>query len=103
MITRSWFRNLLTTVLARLTRRDMSTARPQLDKPPAGGDKLSRDPLTPGGDFSTLIAYPPQDIAQRACAEVPRPPPEKNQTGRGGISLPIPHCRQEQRCWHGTS
>jgi len=76
MITRSWLRNLLTTVLTRLTRRDTSTARPQLgwNGRPLAGDKLSRDRMTPDSPFCTLIAYRPQDGAERACAETPRSP-----------------------------
>jgi hypothetical protein len=64
MTIRSWLRNLLTTVLARLTRRDTSGALPQLGwngRPlvgaPEGG--LSPDGPAPAPDYSTLILSVP--------------------------------------------
>jgi hypothetical protein len=78
MTTRSWIRRLLTTVLARLTRRDTSTVRPQLGwngRPLVGTqDNLSSGSMPPATDCSTLIAYLLQDGGERACAETPRSP-----------------------------
>jgi hypothetical protein len=68
----SWLRNLLTTVLARLTRRDTSGARPQVGwngRPLAGATEggLSPDWPAPAPDYSTLTLFVPPDASEPTC------------------------------------
>ena len=72
MTTRSWLRNLLTTVLARLTRRDPSGARPQV-----------------GWDGRPLVAAPEGTL----CLDSPEPA-----LGYSTLSLPVLTHRSEPTC-----
>jgi len=88
MTTRSWLRNLLTTVLARLTRRDTSGARPQLGwdgRPPVAAPEgtLSPDSPAPAPDYGTLrLAVPPARSERTCCVEAP------GSAGAGQVATP---------------
>jgi hypothetical protein len=77
MTTRSWLGNLLTTVLARFTRRDTAGARPQaswngrpLVAAPEG--TLSADSPAPDPDYGTLCLPVPSARSERTrCVEPP--------------------------------
>src|SRR5262249_11171055 len=77
MTTRSWLGNLLTTVLARLTRRDTAGARPQvswngrpLGAAPEGA--LSPDSPAPDPDYGTLcLPVTPARPERTSCVEPP--------------------------------
>src|SRR5262249_12304296 len=76
MTTRSWLRNLLTTVLARLTRRDPSGARPQVgwDGRPLVATEGTRSPdaAASAAGYSTMpIPGPPARSERTRSVEAP--------------------------------
>ena len=77
MTTRSWLRNLLTTVLARLTRRDPSSARPKLGwngrpRVAAPEGTLSPDSPKPALRHSTLSLSELTHRSEPTCSVEPR-------------------------------